>query len=106
MKRDELARNLDQLLDASRVRDYCPNALGEHLARTFGLRHRFIDIAGPVSPGAAPRAGTLQFRAPRFIVFLQRLTRENFQSSAAFGYNPPAFPPAPSKERITEPLPS
>jgi len=120
MKRDELARYLDQLLDASRVRDYCPNglqvegreevaaivsgvtasvalieaaaaagadaqststspgrsrsstcisresgvafvaaghhaterfgvqALGEHLARTFGLRHRFIDIASPV----------------------------------------------------------
>src|SRR5262247_2531332 len=27
MNRDELARHLDQLLDASRIRDYCPNGL-------------------------------------------------------------------------------
>jgi len=27
MNRDELARHLDQLLDASRGRDYCPNGL-------------------------------------------------------------------------------
>ena len=27
MNRDELARHLDQLLDVSRIRDYCPNGL-------------------------------------------------------------------------------
>jgi putative NIF3 family GTP cyclohydrolase 1 type 2 len=27
MLRDDLARHLDQLLDASRVKDYCPNGL-------------------------------------------------------------------------------
>jgi putative NIF3 family GTP cyclohydrolase 1 type 2 len=125
MNRDALARHLDQLLDVSRVRDYCPNglqvegrpevarlvsgvtasvalieraaqgmfetatalgvdayltgeiseqhvhlaresgvafvaaghhaterfgvqAVGEHLARTFGLAHAFVDIDNPV----------------------------------------------------------
>jgi putative NIF3 family GTP cyclohydrolase 1 type 2 len=62
MDRDELARHPDQLLEISRIRDYCPNvaaghhatqrfgaqALGEHLAAALGLVHRFIDVDNPV----------------------------------------------------------